>query len=497
MVALSTSTGFIGTRQVLGLTRRQEVNGEHYIDITTTRELEKGDLVYVTSDVDGITREYTVWSGSEPHSQDLIARTYRCVWSLQGILSGVTSSTMPSNKTARQALESLLTDTDAFAIGTVEPTTTASASFWRMSAWEGLAELVKNWGGEVTCDYANGTRTVNLLNRIGQDGAFTFYWGSSEIESIERKTADGPEVCRIIPLGAATETDAGGYGRKVDITSVNGGIPYLEDSQKASEMAGDPQPTATLYVENPEITEPADLKAWGLGIIEKYTRPAPEYDVRLVERYARAGGYVPALGDSGAIIDSEMGISLQARVYAITVDELAQSVKAELSTAQTVEGALAQLVSASQTLGGVNSNGIVAAAGFSVVDGGTGYPVWHEGNMPSTPKTNLPLSSECEVYTTARTPFYVRSGGMVNLCGAVKPKSEIAAQGTMLIGTLPQGCRPIDEIQEVMQGSGTCIWNIQLLSDGTVTMRRYRNEVGYRACPTSAWLPFNITFAHA
>lgn len=368
MVVVAVPNGIVAPRDMLGLTRRQEVNGENYIDLTTTRELAKGDLVAVTSDVDGIAREYMVWSASEPHGQDLLARTYRCVWSLQGILSSVTCSAMPSNKTARQALTSLLADTQAFAIGTVEPSTVASASFWRMSAWEGLAELVKNWGGEVSCDYdpERRTRTVNLLDQVGAGGAFSFYWGSSEIESIERKTADGPEVCRIIPLGAAAETDSGGYGRKIDITSVNGGLPYLEDAEKAAEMAGDPQPTATLYVENPDMTTPADLKAWGQRVLESYTRPEPTYDVRLVERYARSASYVPALGDRGIVYDDALGIALEARVLAITVDELAQSVKAEVSASASLESPMLNLVSGDKTLGGVNSKGIVAASGFSV-----------------------------------------------------------------------------------------------------------------------------------
>ena len=399
MVGVQTPHGPIAPRDLLGLTRYQQVNGEDYIDLTTTIELQRGDIITVTSDVDGITREYTVWSSSEPHDQDLLARTYRCVWSLQGILSSVTCTAMPSNKTARQALTSLLADTSAFTIGTVEPTTTGSASFWRMSAWEGLAELVKVWGGEVSEDYdpSTGRRTVNLLDRIGQEGQFTFYWGGSEVESIERKRPDGPEVCRIIPLGAATETDAGGYGRKIDITSVNGGVPYLEDAEKAAEMAGDPQPTATLYVENSEMTTPADLKRWGQSVLESYTRPAPEYNVKLVERYAALDGYIPALGDSGYIIDSGLGIELEARAYAITVDELAQSVKAELSTSPIAEGAMAQLVSGDKTLGGITTNGFVN------VGGRASYPIYIYSGLPGN---NAVPVLPCFVYTTGSNGLY-------------------------------------------------------------------------------------------
>lgn len=396
-MVISTPYGDIAGKSLLSATRRDEVNGECYMDVTTTRELQRGDLLRCVSDVDGTEREFMVWGASEPHGEDLLQRTYRCVWSLQGILSTVTSTAMPSNKTARQALTSLLADTTAFRVGTVEPSGRASASFWRMSAWEGLAELVKAWGGEVRERIDGSTRYIDLLDRLGTRGAFEFVWGGSEIEGIERKMADGPEVCRIIPLGSANETDSGGYGRKIDISSVNSGRLYLEDAAKAAEMAGSPQPTATLYVENPDMQTPADLKAWGQSVLEQYTQPSPEFDVTLVERYARTDGYVPSLGDSGVVIDKEAGWELDARVTAITVDELAQSVKAELSATVPGKGALASLVSGSNTLGGVDTNGFVNVAGRASL------PLYIYGSLPAN--ADVPLLP-CFVYVTGSKGLY-------------------------------------------------------------------------------------------
>lgn len=385
--------GYIAPSSITRLDRYEQVNGENYIDLETSAELNRGDLLGVTSGIDNIERVYYVWSSSMSHSGDVVPCTYRCVWALQGILSTVTCTAMPSNKTARQALSSLLADTDAFTIGTVEPAATASASFWRMSAWEGLGVLLDTWGGEVDVD----GWTVNLLNRIGNPDSFKLFWGSSDIESIERRMADGPEVCRIIPLGAANETDSGGHGRKIDISSVNSGRLYLEDSAKAAEMAGSKQPTATLYVENPEIDSPAALKAWGQSVLEQYTQPSPEFDVRLVERYARTPGYVPSLGDSGTIIDADAGWEMAARVVAITVDELAQSVKAELSATVPGKGALASLVSGNQTLGGVDTNGFVNVAGRASL------PLYIYGSLPAN--ADVPLLP-CFVYVTGTKGLY-------------------------------------------------------------------------------------------
>ena len=431
--------------EIIAAVRYQEINGEHYIDLTTTRELKRGDLVCVTSDIDGITREYVVWSVDEPHEQDLIARTYRCVWSLQGILSGVTSSTMPSNKTAEQALTSLLTDTDAFTIGEVEPTTTASASFWRMTAWEGLAVLVDTWGGEVDYTYSNGTRTINLRNKIGQEGAFMFYYGSSQIEKVTRTMTDGVNVCRVIPLGAASQTDTGGYGRKIDITSVNNNKPYLEDAEEAAKYTGAPNPYPTAYIENSEITDPAELKAWGQTVLQTITRPQPEYSVELVETYAPMADYVPSLGDTGTIIDRELGAELEARVYAMTVDELAGSVKATCSTSSVGFGALTELLQGS---------------GLNATTGGTG-----------TTSASVLLTTTQSPYTSHITAYdrnvyghntFWRPGGNLTI-GAGEFADNMKSQ----------------DIEGCFSGTGE---NLHLGADGIVYLYSNANTIADRKC---------------
>lgn len=130
-------------------------------------------------------------------------------------------------------------------------------------------------------------------------------------------------------------------------------------------------------------------------------------------------------------------------------------------------------------------------------NGASFHDVWHKGTLPQTAWATLPLSSDCVAYNDYQIPKYRKTGGIVNVCGAVKPKTAVAAQGNMTIGTLPAGFRPVVELHMIGQGSGTSIWDIQVGPSGTIMMRRYRNESGYQQAPTTAWLPFNITFAHA
>ena len=348
-MVITTPRGTIALDELFSAVRYQEINGEHYIDIETTQKLERGDFVTVISDVDGTRREYIVWSATEPHDADLIARKYRCVWSLQALLSASTSTAMPGTSgqaaTATEALTELLREQVAYEVGTVEPTTTGSASFWRMSAWEGLSRLTDVWGGEVQARFEGGHRFVDLLNHMGSEQPiFTYYYGGPEVESVTVNVADGPKVCRVFPLGAAEQTDSWGYGRKITIEDANGGVPWLQDDLVAQEMANTPNPTATLYIENEDCNTPQQLKAWALSVLHDYTRPEPEYVVKTVERFVQDGEKVPLLGDEGYIIDIEMGLTLASRVWAIKVDELAKTISTTISNKRIAPGSFAVLL---------------------------------------------------------------------------------------------------------------------------------------------------------
>lgn len=72
-----------------------------------------------------------------------------------------------------------------------------------------------------------------------------------------------------------------------------------------------------------------------------------------------------------------------------------------------------------------------------------------------TAPTNLSLNSACTAYDSAGTPKYARDGHVVSVWGTVKPTAEVAAGGTMTIGTLPTGFRPPNDIRILCQGSGT------------------------------------------
>lgn len=108
--------------------------------------------------------------------------------------------------------------------------------------------------------------------------------------------------------------------------------------------------------------------------------------------------------------------------------------------------------------------------------------------------TNLPLDSNALAYSSGQAPRYRRFGNVVTLVGAAKPKSQVAAGGTFTVGTLPEGYRPGQEVDTLIQGSGNKVGLLQIMSNGVVSVSRYREGATNAAILTSEWINVDITF---
>ena len=118
--------------------------------------------------------------------------------------------------------------------------------------------------------------------------------------------------------------------------------------------------------------------------------------------------------------------------------------------------------------------------------------------MDSVGWTNLKLSSTAEVYSDASyTPKYCRKCGIVYLAGAVTPKATVSAQGTLTIGTLPVGCRPMVRTVLLCQGSTAHEWSLTIEKSGVVEAGRYRKGGTFEEMPSGAWLTFSVAFVSA
>lgn len=335
----------IAPGDVFELRYTEELNGQRALTITTTQPLEKGWRI-LTVDGTGKWREHVITGIDEAH-QDMRALmgTYSGVWSLQSDLCGVICDTMPGVRTdggvsAAVALESLLTHTSRWGVGTVTSGTRAGASFYNMSAWEALGVLSETWKCEVDAQITVGmdgvvSRDIALYEHMGSSDAVRRFDWSYDLIGIRRKVSDEPVYARIIPLGQGEQiTDESGaisgYGRRITIEDVNNGVKWLQNNEVANYLrlpdgnGGWEYPTRNVVFD--QIQDKQVLKDTALASINDYTVPHVTYTADVMQ--LAAAGMDPkgvALGDEVQCVDKGFGkdgIRVSGRVVRMVVNGL-------------------------------------------------------------------------------------------------------------------------------------------------------------------------------
>lgn len=313
--------------QVLSVPYVAEVNGEHSITIHTTQELRKTDRILLRDEM-GAYHEYVVTAPGAAHADGaLVMYEHYCVWSLQYDLSGTYVNDeygcgiVPGHESVPQAavtaLECALQGTARWQVGTVTVTTRAAASFYRRNGWKALGTVVERWGGELGVTIAVDSdgvfsRSVDLLAHVGTETPTRRFDFGHDVRGITRDFGEDPWVCRIVPLGKSSETEAGGYTRRPGIASVNDGVEWLQNDAVAPYVrvpdgqGGYEYPMA--IVENDTYEDPADVKAWALEHIDELTTPDVTYAIDLAQH--EVAGMHPhgvAEGDEILMVDKTFG----------------------------------------------------------------------------------------------------------------------------------------------------------------------------------------------
>ena len=343
--------GELNPNDVFSAVLRENINGEHALEITTTQILEKGTRL-LHEDGRGVWREFAVSGIDADHAAgNTVVGSYYCPWSVQEDLMGVTVSVMPGVQvptSASNALTSLLSSQSRWAKGTVTNTATGGASMYDRSAWEALKVLVDTWGGEVDVtigvdDIAGVvTRSVDLYAKQGNQTATRRFDFGADADGVVRKLPDDPLFCRISPRGKGEETDAGGYGRKITIESVNDGKDYLEYSPMV-DVAKIPDGSSgyiypTKILTNSKMETPQDLKDWAEGVLAVECTPKVSYSVDVLQsEEAGTSARGVALGDAVQVVDAKFGdgLRIEARVVSMTTDLVAEQVtRVELGSSE-------------------------------------------------------------------------------------------------------------------------------------------------------------------
>lgn len=472
-----------------------EVNGEHSLTIRTLQKLEKEQRVLLkryrtdeeTPEELPYWSEYVVIGEESEHIGTETMSTYYCVWSLQHDLEVSKVSAMPGMKTpcrAGYALARALEGQTAWARGTVEKTDVLTgASMYYVSGWEALGIVVRNWGGEVEAEIEVGyagviSRTVNLREHIGSAEPTRRFDYGYDCTAVKRTVADTPYPCRIIPRGKGEETDSGGYGRRIGIESVNGGVEWLENADTtplvrlANGQGGYDYPTSIVVFD--QIETPAELKEYALAHLADYTTPSVSYEASIVDfrRYGMATDGLE-LGDELIVADSMFNgesIRVQARVMKMTADVRAQD-RAELEIS-TLRGSLAdqfdQLQRSSDQLG----ESIRKLTDDLATEEWLANLMARLSALDGTVETTTTVADIADASTdfTCTAASYSQWGRTAMLALTVKTDSALAADTNYTIATVKEGKRPA-QVATCTTGTTAVQGWLQIAANGVVTFR--------------------------
>lgn len=216
-----------------------EINGEDSLSIEIVGDnLEKGQRI-VWRDKFGAWHEHTVADLNTVHEEGRINTVAYCENSISELLTDPVIEKEPSGS-AFVALTRALENT-RWQAGTVSVQGNNKTSWYHISAYAAVTDIVEVWGGELTTtiEVSGATvtsRKVNILARRGGDYGQVFTYGRNLTKITRRVEAD--DVCTALyGYGKGLEkydeqgNPTGGFSRKLTFGSINGGLDWVGDEQ--------------------------------------------------------------------------------------------------------------------------------------------------------------------------------------------------------------------------------------------------------------------------
>ena len=177
----------------------------------------------------------------------------------------------------------------------------------RENTWEAInSNLIKKIGGELQYRVEDDVIYIDYLEQIGETKA-TEIALSKNMKSITREKDPTSYITRLIPLGAKLGNDT---EERLDITSVNGGLNYIED-EKAVEVYG----IHAGYVEFDDVTVAANLLSKGRAWMAENNKVQVKYTITALD-LSLLGLVIDDfdIGNSHPIKNALLGIDDTARI---------------------------------------------------------------------------------------------------------------------------------------------------------------------------------------
>lgn len=313
---------------------KDELNGEDSLSITVLdKEITKGDRL-VWRDKFGRWHEHVVTETNIIHDGGTVEFNLYCENSIVELMTDYIVERQPSGSAALALARAL--DGTRWTLGKVEVTTDAQTSWYHISAYEAVRNIIEVWGGEVETEIelSGGIvteRRISIVHRRGGDYGKWFTWGY-DLTSIQRKV-DSSDVCTALygygkGVQVYDESDqwTGGYSRKITFGEINGGLDYVVD-EEATQKWGFPDGKGGIKptfgkVEFDECEDPEKLLQLTLEALKTASKPVMSYTGKVLS--LAEGGYASGEdatpGDTVYLRDKVIDERVTGRVLSVSRD---------------------------------------------------------------------------------------------------------------------------------------------------------------------------------
>ena len=326
-------------QSVLDAKRTRGTDGTDTLDITVIGEINKDERI-IFRDSMGRWAEYICQYPETERSSGKPITTAYCSGSVCELSKVYIEDRRNRSATAEACLAKAL-DGTKWKVGTVQAGLTthqADLAFYHEFVSDALQDICDTFGLELqTRIEVEGStvkaRYIDLLEQRGDAESTRRFEYRKDLPSIKRTVDSDNVVTRLWCWGKGVEqTDengdaTGGYSRKIGISDVNEGKPYIDtDAATLAQWGiagpdGKTMPSEGVY-ENGDIDDPAKLLAAGKAYLAKASNPSVSYTAT-VAALGRAG-FDPEgvdVGDSVQIIDSAFTPTLRLEGRVLKIEE--------------------------------------------------------------------------------------------------------------------------------------------------------------------------------
>lgn len=327
----------------LSATHKDRVNGEDSLTLELPgAPLTKGQRI-LWRDKFGAWHEHMVSDVSERHEGGRIVQEAYCESSIAELLTDYLVEVEPKGAVCSAALSRALEASGSrWTVGRVEPKGTADFSWYHVTAYDAVTEIVEAYGGEleVTIVVEGDVvreRRIDILQRRGSDLGRFFCYGH-DLVGIERTVGTDPVYTALYGYGKGvqrydeeTGEATGGYSRKITFGEINGGLDWVGD-EDARLKWGVPDGRGGVKhafgkVEFSDCEDAAELKERTLAALATASQPQVTYEGSVLN-FGEAGfanGEDCRPGDTVYLRDPELGdLRVQGRVLEVDRDELSE-----------------------------------------------------------------------------------------------------------------------------------------------------------------------------